>query len=112
VSRLFFLQRRLEMAIAIRRRNITRLLLILLLAFSARLFFSTSSLPAASPLYTPESGEIREHNVLERVRPDKTLNVQKHKFLQVRMGRDERKDILGDVVRDGVLDYWERFQKP
>lgn len=98
------------MAMSLRRRSFTRILFVVTLGIFLRItFFSSSSIPASptDPL------EIREQNVLERVtRPDKTLNVQKHKFLQVRMGRDERGDLLGDVVRNGVLDYWERFQKP
>ncbi|KAI0942409.1 hypothetical protein AcW1_003049 [Taiwanofungus camphoratus] len=28
------------------------------------------------------------------------------------MGRDDRPDLFSDIIRDGVLDYWERFQKP
>ena len=57
--------------------------------------------------------EIQTHNVLERVtRPDKMLDVNRHDFLQVRMGRDERDGMLSDMVQDGVQDYWERFQFP
>ena len=56
--------------------------------------------------------EIQTHNVLERVRPDKMLDVNRHEFLQVRMGRDERDGLLSDMAQDGVQDYWERFQFP
>lgn len=99
------------MAISFRRRSFNRVLAVVVLGVFFRLvFFSPSS--QTSSLFTSESLEIQEHNVLERVRPDKTLNVQKHKFLQVRMGRDDRDDLLGEVIRDGVMDYWERFQKP
>ena len=38
--------------------------------------------------------------------------MQKHRFLQSRIGRDEREDLMSDVVRNGVNDYWERFQLP
>jgi|SRR5882762_2856113 hypothetical protein len=101
------------MAIALRRRSLTRIIFALGLGVFLRLtFFSSSSSPSSS-FYTPDSLEIQGHNVLERVtRSDKTLNVQKHKFLQVRMGRDDRDDILADVISNGVMDYWERFQKP
>lgn len=66
-------------------------------------------------LFAPrtEKHEIQTHNVLERVtRPDKMLDVNRHDFLQVRMGRDERDGMLSDMVQDGVQDYWERFQFP
>ena len=99
--------------ISLRRRSFTRLLVILFLGLGARLLFFPSSSSSPSSFYNAKHHEILEHNVLERVtRSDKTLNVQKHKFLQVRMGRDERDDLLGDVVRNGVRDYWDRFQKP
>src|ERR1700683_3027958 len=99
------------MAIALRRRSLTRILFALGLGVFLRFtFFSSSSSPTS--FYATDSHEIQEHNVLERVtRPDKTLNVQKHKFLQVRMGRDDRDDLLVDVISNGVMDYWERFQK-
>jgi hypothetical protein len=101
------------MAFSFRRRNIPRLLLVLGLVFGARHFLSHFSLSLQSSPYHTTSHEILEHGVLERVsRPDKTLLVQKHKFLQVRMGRDETKDLFGDIVRAGVRDFWERFQKP
>lgn len=101
------------MAITLRRRSLTRILFALGFGVFLRLtFFSPSSSPTSS-FYTPDSREIRPHNVLELVtRPDKTLNVQKHKFLQVRMGRDDKNDILADTISNGVMDYWERFQKP
>ncbi|KAG8993188.1 Cryptococcal mannosyltransferase 1 [Tulasnella sp. 427] len=56
---------------------------------------------------------IREHNVLERVTlADKTLDVQRHPFLQARMGRDDRDDLLSGWVKNGLRDYWERMQLP
>ena len=45
-------------------------------------------------------------------RTDKVLDVQRYDFLQVRMGRDERDDIFGETIREGIEDYWERFEKP
>jgi hypothetical protein len=66
-------------------------------------------------LFVPRTAkhEIRTHNVLERVtRPEKLLDVNRHQFLQVRMGRDERDGMLSDMVQDGVQDFWERFQFP
>jgi hypothetical protein len=100
------------MAISLRRRSLTRILFTLGLGVLLRFaFFSPSS--TTSSFYNSDLIEIQEQNVLERVtRPDKLLNAQKHKFLQVRMGRDDRDDLLIDVIRNGVSDYWERFQKP
>lgn len=104
------------MALSLRRRSLSRLLWILGLGVFLRFAFfssSSSSSSSTSSFYNSDSHEIQEHNVLERVtRPDKTLNVQKHKFLQVRMGRDDREDLLDEVIKNGVTDYWERFQKP
>lgn len=57
--------------------------------------------------------EIVEHNVLERVAlADKTLDVQRHPFLQARMGRDDRDDLLSGWVKNGVSDYWNKYQQP
>ena len=98
------------MAISLRRRSLTRILFALGFGIFLRLVFFSSS---SSPTSSIDSLEIQENNVLERVtRSDRTLNVQKHKFLQVRMGRDDRDDLLVDVISNGVMDYWERFQKP
>ncbi|KII90318.1 hypothetical protein PLICRDRAFT_157394 [Plicaturopsis crispa FD-325 SS-3] len=93
-------------AVFIRRRTLVRLVLLFCFGAFVRLLF----FPASSSV--PDH-EIREHNVLERVtRADKTLNVQKYKFLQARVGRDERPDLLDDYISNGVTDYWERFQRP
>ena len=45
-------------------------------------------------------------------RSDKTLDVQRHPFLQARLGRDDNEDLLSGVIKDGVADFWEHFQKP
>ncbi|KAG9122656.1 Cryptococcal mannosyltransferase 1 [Ceratobasidium sp. 392] len=67
------------------------------------LFFSSNTQPH----------EIVAHNVLDRVtNADRTLDVQRHKFLQARLGRDERPDLLSNWVGDGALDFWQRFQLP
>lgn len=67
-------------------------------------------------LFSGSSGPphaIVQHSVLERVTlADKTLDVQRHPFLQARMGRDERDDLLMGWLRNGVNDYWNRFQLP
>ncbi|KAG6819255.1 hypothetical protein H0H93_013698 [Arthromyces matolae] len=69
------------------------------------LFFSGTTSEAPSTEH-----EIKEQNIIERAtRTDKALNVQRHKFLQARMGRDERDDLLGQFVRNGVQDWWNRF---
>lgn len=101
------------MSIPLRRRSISRLLMVLGVVLCVRFYFThLSSPPPSSPDHL-NPYEILEHNVLERVtRPEKAFNVQKHKFLQARMGRDERDDLLGDIVRNGLRDFWERFQKP
>ena len=101
------------MVISLRRRSLSRILWIASLGVFLRFTLFSSSSSSPTSFYNSDSHEIQEHNVLERVtRPDKTLNVQKHKFLQVRMGRDDREDLLEDVIKNGVTDYWERFQKP
>jgi hypothetical protein len=96
--------------ITLRRRSLSRVLFIAACAFAVRwLFFSSSA--AAVPGYAAH--QIKEHNFIERAtRPDKSLNVQKHPFLQARMGRDERDELMGIQIRNGVDDYWERFQMP
>ena len=59
------------------------------------------------------SHQIKGHNFIERAtRPDKSLDVQRHPFLQARIGRDEKEDIFSNLVRTGIRDYWERFQRP
>jgi hypothetical protein len=101
----------MSLAISIRRRNISRVIFLLAVGFVVRVVFLSDS-PTFTP-YSPDIHEIRQHNVLERVtRADKGLNVQKHKFLQVRMGRDERDDLFMSYIRNGAQDYWDRFQKP
>ncbi|PCH34713.1 hypothetical protein WOLCODRAFT_133573 [Wolfiporia cocos MD-104 SS10] len=102
------------MAFFLRRRSLIRILLLVALALVIRLFVSPSS-PASSvtSFYSTDSQEIRKQNVLDFVAgSDKPLDVHRHKFLQVRMGRDEREDLFTDIITDGVLDYWERFEKP
>ncbi len=66
-------------------------------------------------LFPPASeNEIAHHNVIERVTrgTERILDVQKHPWLQSRIGRDERRDILDDFVDDGTNDFWNRFQHP
>ena len=111
------------MAPAIRRRSLGRILLLLLAGLGFRLLFSSTSLftsTTASSLYgsglnfyARDPSEIQKQGVLDLVtRGEKALDARKHKFLQVRMGRDERSDLFSDLVEDGVADYWDRFQKP
>lgn len=60
-----------------------------------------------------QTAEIQGHGVLERVlMTDKYLDVSKYPFLQNRQGRDNRPDLFDMEVRDGILDFWTRFQKP
>lgn len=95
----------MAVAFPFRRRSLGRLVLFIVIGFTIRYTFWSA--PA-------NRVEIREHNVLERVvtRSDKTLDVQRHPFLQARLGREDRDDLLSNVIKDGVTDYWERFQKP
>ena len=91
--------------ISVRKRNLTRVFWAAAAAILIRvIFFSGSS---------DESKEIRGNGVMDYVkRTDKVLDVQRYDFLQVRMGRDERDDIFGETIREGIEDYWERFEKP
>ncbi|CAG7850553.1 SubName: Full=Uncharacterized protein {ECO:0000313/EMBL:CCA69865.1} [Serendipita indica DSM 11827] len=82
-----------------RRRNITRVVLAILSFLVLRALFSSS--PKDHP-------EIRTQHIFERT--SKTLDVQKYDFLQVRMGGALQKDILDELISDGVDDYWNRFQ--
>ncbi|KAE9396877.1 hypothetical protein BT96DRAFT_966340 [Gymnopus androsaceus JB14] len=104
------------MALSLGRRRLSRLAYAVAAIFLIRtLFFSTSDSPSSSRSFASsiQSKQIEEHNFIERAtRPDKSLNVQKHKFLQSRIGRDSRLEVLGDVIRNGINDYWDRFQLP
>ncbi|PSR76219.1 hypothetical protein PHLCEN_2v8584 [Hermanssonia centrifuga] len=104
------------MALIIRRRSLVRILLFFGFAILLRFLVVSPASPAssvASRFYTSDPQEIQKHGVLDLVtRGEKALDARKHKFLQVRMGRDEREDLFTGAVRDGILDYWERFQKP
>ncbi|KAJ6482210.1 glycosyltransferase family 69 protein [Mycena vitilis] len=95
--------------LSLRRRSLSRIFFIGACAFFARwLFFSPAT---TAPGYAAH--QIKEHNFIERAtRSDKSLNVQKHPFLQARMGRDEREELMSNEIRNGVDDYWERFQMP
>ncbi|QRV95562.1 alpha-1,3-mannosyltransferase CMT1 [Ceratobasidium sp. AG-Ba] len=87
-----------------RKNALTRVLLggaVVYIFYS--LFFSSKTQPH----------EIVAHSVIDRVtNADRTLDVQRHTFLQARLGRDERPDLLSDWVHDGALDFWQRFQLP
>ncbi|KAI0739560.1 cryptococcal mannosyltransferase 1-domain-containing protein [Daedaleopsis nitida] len=104
------------MAFVIRRRTLVRVVLFGSFAFLCKVLFlgSPSDAPSVTSFYAPvDPKEIRKQNVLDLVRrSDKQLDARQHEFLQVRMGRDERPDLFGDIINDGVDDYWERFQKP
>ncbi|KAJ8521287.1 hypothetical protein ONZ45_g1983 [Pleurotus djamor] len=102
------------MTLSLRRRSLTRLFFLLSAVFALRLFFfSSSSSSTHTSLRIPNSHEIQKHSILERATGhDRTLNVQTHRFLQSRMGKDEREDMFSDLVRNGARDWWERFQLP
>ena len=104
------------MAIAIRRRSLVRILIFAGFVLLVRFVVLCPSSPAASSvksLYASDPQEIKKHGVLDLVtRGEKLLDARKHKFLQVRMGRDERDDLFSEIIKDGYMDYWERFQEP
>ncbi|KZT51964.1 capsular associated protein [Calocera cornea HHB12733] len=59
------------------------------------------------------SREIRSNSVFERVAiSGNVLDVQRYPFLQARIDRDERPDILDEIMDNGVNDFWNRFQLP
>jgi hypothetical protein len=95
------------MAFISRRHLLAKVLIALALILGAKLVLSPHSSSSLEP------SVFQSYNVFERVTGvDKILNVRKHKFLQGRTGRDVRKDILDDVIANGVTDYWNRFQAP
>jgi hypothetical protein len=97
-----------DMALGFRRRNLTRLFILISAVVLIRL--GTSSKSASS---REKSQEIKSHGVLDFVHgSESALDARRHSFLQSRVGRDEREDLMSDIVRNGVDDYWERFQKP
>jgi hypothetical protein len=94
------------MAFIPRRHLLTKVFIALTLILGAKLLLS----PHSSSL---DPSVFQSYNVFERVTGvNKVLNVRKYKFLQGRTGRDVRKDILDDVIANGVTDYWNRFQAP
>jgi hypothetical protein len=97
------------MALGLRRRNLTRLFILISAVVLIRLATSSNS----SPSREKKSLEIQSHGVLDFVHgSENILDARRHSFLQSRVGRDEREDLMNDIVRNGVDDYWERFQKP
>ncbi|KIK82438.1 hypothetical protein PAXRUDRAFT_14732 [Paxillus rubicundulus Ve08.2h10] len=88
--------------------RLARLFAALGILLTVHLLLSTSSETTPSSI-----SEYQGYNVLQRVTGlDQTLNVQKHKFMQWRIGRDARPDIFDDLIAGGVGDYWRRFQVP
>ncbi|KAF9005236.1 glycosyltransferase family 69 protein [Cyathus striatus] len=95
------------MVFGFRRRTFSRLFYAVGILLFFRWLFST---PTAKPR---SEQQIKEYNFIERAtRPDKSLNVQRHPFLQARMGRDERNDLFEGMVRNAISDYWWRYQLP
>ena len=91
----------------LRRRSLSRILIILLIPLGLHFYLKSSWFTTTDP------SEIQENNVLDIVTGSgDLLDARKHKFLQVRIGRDERSDMFSDVISNGLLDYWARFQKP
>jgi len=91
----------------LRRRSLTRISAVLLIPLGLYFYLKSSWYTTTDP------SEIQENNVLDIVTGSgDLLDSRKHKFLQVRIGRDERPDTFSDVVSNGLLDYWTRFQKP
>jgi hypothetical protein len=96
------------MPLGFRRRNLTRLFILIAAVVLIRLATSSKSPSARENPY-----EIKGHGVLDFVHgSENALDARRHSFLQTRVGRDEGEDLMSDIVRNGVDDYWERFQKP
>lgn len=78
----------------LRKKNIGRFILAVLVFLVLRSYFQSRQ----------RTKEIKHHNVLERVtRPDKTLDVQRHDFLQVRIGGALQRDMMDDLISDGMF---------
>lgn len=91
----------------LRRRSLSRIFVVLLIPLCLHFYSKSSWYTSVDP------SEIQENNVLDIVTGSgELLDARKHKFLQVRIGRDERPDMFSDVISNGLVDYWERFQKP
>jgi hypothetical protein len=97
------------MAYGFRRRNLTRIFILISAAILIRLATTSKSSSSSKA----KTHEIQSHGVLDFVHGSEyALDARRHAFLQSRVGRDEREDLMSDIVRNGVDDYWERFQKP
>lgn len=94
------------MAITLRRNTLTRLFALTILFGGFSLLFSSSKTAPSS------ISEYQGYNVIERVTGLKSLNVQKYKSLQRRLGRDTRPDILDDLISAGASNFWDQFQVP
>ncbi|KAF8966818.1 glycosyltransferase family 69 protein [Flammula alnicola] len=98
------------MAVTVRRRTLSRLFFFGVISLFVKLVFFPSQ---SSVQNKSNAHQIQKHNFIERAtRSDKSLNVQRHPFLQARMGRDEKEDIFSSLITNGMRDYWERFQLP
>jgi hypothetical protein len=96
------------MAIVIRRRSLVRYAGAGIALLTLRWLFFSSTHEDSRTIH-----EIQEQSVLDYVQiGGSALDVQRHRFLQARMGRDERPDILDTYIHNGLEDYWDRFQKP
>lgn len=91
------------LVISFRLKTIGRI--IGLISFIALFFLFSSSAPPH---------EITESNYVERLTKGKlrTLDVQRLPFLQSRIGRDERLDILDEYIDAGMDDFWNQDQLP
>lgn len=66
---------------------------------------------------TTPYGEIAHPAILERITlgsplSGQALDTRKYGFLQSRINRDEAPDLFDNDIRNGINDFWERFQKP
>jgi hypothetical protein len=103
------------------RRRATRLLVIGAIAFALYLVLFHESSPASFSSRKPKRySEIKSPTIPPLLLTgglQHKLDAQKYDFLQVRVGREEDEDwavddVMGHSVRDGIEDYWNRFQKP
>jgi hypothetical protein len=73
--------------------------------------FSLTVYRLLTPSVAPH--EIAPTNYIDRIKPSSSiLDVHNHPFMQSRMGREERPDMLDEFIESGVDDFWNGYQLP
>lgn len=103
-SQLIVASSAMGLVVAFRGKTVVRIAGIVIAIILVRSLFSTSAPPH----------EITKSNYVERLTKGKanSLDVQRLPFLQSRIGRDERPDILDEYIDFGIDDFWKRYQLP